>query len=178
MSLSNSPFNFSLDSFYHTESITANAGDTSVPSTSDLDLSVGAKSNTLSTLSTVANEITRANNNRFNHVRKHNPLYCLNSNHIPKTHLEIKNKIAKNVNAKDAMIVTPDGYIQMDQYSYDTLKPQHSAGGLKRMKADTFCVTPEGGIFKSSSDPNIKLYFPVNAVSEPLKITLQVSLHR
>ncbi|XP_064651823.1 uncharacterized protein LOC135502736 [Lineus longissimus] len=42
------------------------------------------------------------------------------------------------------------------------------------MKADRFTVTPGGGIFKSSADPNIRIYFPVNAVDNPMDIVLQI----
>ena len=45
---------------------------------------------------------------------------------------------------------------------------------LLRTKADQFDVTPAGGLFKSSVDPNISVYFPVKAIPEPLTITMQV----
>ena len=45
---------------------------------------------------------------------------------------------------------------------------------LQRTKTDVFKVTPAGGLFKSSVDPNITLYFPTKAVDEPLIVLMQV----
>ena len=57
-------------------------------------------------------------------------------------------------------------------------RPLESVGNiLMRTKADQFDVTPAGGLFKSSVDPNVTVYFPVKAIDEPMTITLQVGNH-
>ena len=35
-------------------------------------------------------------------------------------------------------------------------------------------VTLSGGMFKSTIDPNVSVYFPVHAVDRPITITMQV----
>ncbi len=45
---------------------------------------------------------------------------------------------------------------------------------LLRTKADVFEVTPAGGQFKSSVDPNVSIYFPVQAVDDIITVHMQV----
>ena len=53
---------------------------------------------------------------------------------------------------------------------------QQDDNGILRLKMDVFRVTPSGGLFQSSIDPNISLYFPANAVSQAIAVTMQVCL--
>ncbi|XP_013383470.1 uncharacterized protein LOC106153887 [Lingula anatina] len=46
--------------------------------------------------------------------------------------------------------------------------------GLLRLRADCFRVTKAGGLFRSTVDPNIKVYFPANAVNVTLDVILQI----
>ncbi len=46
--------------------------------------------------------------------------------------------------------------------------------GLLRTRMDVFEVTPAGGMFKSTVDPNVSVYFPVRAVDSPMQISMQV----
>jgi len=66
-----------------------------------------------------------------------------------------------------------DGRLQM---SSDVFLRHPSKDTLTsvRLKADVFTVTPGGGLFRSSSDHNVSIYFPINAVPCPVSITMQV----
>lgn len=77
--------------------------------------------------------------------------------------------------APNTVISSPMGKIHMTEEVF-LQRPLEAGnrGVLLRTKADQFDVTPAGGLFKSSADPNITIYFPVKAVQHAMAITLQV----
>ncbi len=74
----------------------------------------------------------------------------------------------------DVNDASDSGVIRMSRDIY--LKRPASQGdlGLHRMKMDVFRVTPAGGLFKSSIDTNISLFFPAEAVHQTMAISMQV----
>ena len=72
-------------------------------------------------------------------------------------------------------ILPSDGVVRV---SNDAFLRRPAKSGDKpsstRLRADVFTVTPGGGLFRSSSDRNVSIYFPINAVPCPVSITMQV----
>ena len=56
----------------------------------------------------------------------------------------------------------------------DCSHPQEVEAAVYRSRSDHFTVTPSGGLFRSTSDPNISIYFPVRAVAQETQIVMQV----
>ena len=45
---------------------------------------------------------------------------------------------------------------------------------LMRSKTDMFQLTPTGGLFKATTDPNVSIYFPVKSISQTVTVAMQV----
>ena len=57
--------------------------------------------------------------------------------------------------------------------------PQSDIGNshaLMRSKTDLFQLTPTGGMFKATTDPNVSIYFPVRSISQTVTIAMQVQI--
>ena len=73
-----------------------------------------------------------------------------------------------------ATVVTPEGVIRMGEDIFMKRPGFPIPASLLRTRSDSFYVTPAGGLFHSSIDPNIKIYFPVNAINTFMTISMQV----
>jgi len=68
----------------------------------------------------------------------------------------------------------------------ERLKQQQASGSLRRKAAqsgaiihdeeDVFVVGPPGGMFQSTSDPDVSIYIPPTAVNQTITLTMQVTL--
>ena len=78
-----------------------------------------------------------------------------------------------------AKIASVDGVVHMNRDQFLRQKSRSepnllTSNGLSRSKIDAFKVTPAGGLFRSSMDTKVTMYFPINAVESPLTFTMQV----
>ena len=77
--------------------------------------------------------------------------------------------------SQHALLGSPDGTVYMTEDVFMRPPVGTQSNLLQRTKADVFKVTPAGGLFKSSLDANVTLYFPVQATEENITIIMQVN---
>ena len=74
----------------------------------------------------------------------------------------------------DISLIPSHDFLQSN--SDDLLSDMDHNQAAMRSKTDLFQLTPSGGLFKATTDPNVSIYFPVKSVSVSVTVAMQVSI--